>query len=240
MIHTLIVDDEPYAHKVLEGYCNKIDSVSLVGNCFDALSAINFLNQHKVDLILLDIQMPDLTGLELIKSLTQSPKIIFTTAFSEYAVDGYDFEEVVDYLLKPIALPRFIKAISRVERILSLEQKIVDDEKIQNNPISTRTYINLTDNSATYRLALNDIKYIQSWGNYVKVYFVKDDLKIFRSTFKNLISLLPHDHFIQVHKSYIVNLFYVTRVSKAQVILKDDILPIGKSYSMLLRSALKN
>ena len=124
-IKLLIVDDEPLAHKVLEGYCEKIDHVEVVGNCYDGISTLNFLNKEKVDAVLLDIQMPDITGLELLDTLkNNAPKIIFTTAYSEYALQGFDYDQVVDYLHKPIRLTRFIKALERLKKVLLLESQI--------------------------------------------------------------------------------------------------------------------
>lgn len=238
MIRTLIVDDEPLAHKVLKAYCDAIDKVNIVGNCYDGLSTINFLHENKVDLILLDIQMPDLSGIEILKSLEHSPKIIFTTAFSEYAIDGYNFEQVVDYLLKPISLSRFIKAINRVEKILTLEKAtelLASNTKTSDlNP----EFINIKENNTIYRLALNDILYFQSWGNYIKVYKINEDVKIFRMTFKMLLTILPSYQFIQIHKSYVANIIYITSIKKNQLLLNGELLPIGKSYSMLIKNAL--
>jgi len=235
MIKTLIVDDEPLAHKVLANYCDKIDYIKVVGNCFDGMSTINFLEKTHVDLILLDIQMPDLTGLQVLESLQKSPKVIFTTAFSQYAIDSYNFEQVVDYLLKPVALPRFIKAIQKVRKNIELEKRVENDEIKESEIERISTHIKLKDNGTLFRISLDEISHIQSWGNYIKLHLVNNDVKLFRMTFKQLQTLLPEKDFVRIHKSYIANIEHVRSLKKNQVVLEQTILPIGKSYSMMVK-----
>ena len=238
-IKLLIVDDEPLAHKVLESYCEKLDYVEIAGNCYDGLSTLNFLNKEKVDAVLLDIQMPDITGLELLDSLkNRAPKIIFTTAYSEYALKGFDYDQVVDYLHKPIRLTRFIKALERLKRVLLIEKVftaaplLTQDRTDSTDRVTTvpSDFISLKDNKTIYRIAHKDISYIQSWGNYLKVFIRHQDVKIVRKTIKTLESELPADQFLRIHKSYIININHIIAIEGNLIKFDDQQLPIGKSY----------
>ncbi|MEN0049331.1 MAG: LytTR family DNA-binding domain-containing protein [Bacteroidota bacterium] len=242
MIKILIVDDEPLAHKVLEGYCEGIDYVEVVGHTYDGISTLNFLNKEQVDVVLLDIQMPDLTGLELLDTLKNSaPKIIFTTAYTEYAIQSFDYDQVVDYLHKPIRLTRFIKALERLKRVLLLEKEFnnrtitLQEEKTD----TTQTeFISLKDNKVIYRIAYTDIHYIQSWGNYLKFFLNDQKVKIVRKTIKMLESELSAKHFLRIHKSYIVNINHIKSMEGNHIKLKDQRLPIGKSYLMSVKKVI--
>ena len=233
-IKLLIVDDEPLAHKVLESYCDKLDYVEIVGNCYDGISTLNFLNKNKVDAVLLDIQMPDITGLELLDSLkNNAPKVIFTTAYTQYALQGFDYDQVVDYLHKPIRLTRFIKSLERLKRVLLLEKEFAGNTKVQTEEKprpSGSDFISIKDNKVIYRIAHNDINYIQSWGNYLKFFLKGQDIKIVRKTIKMVESELPSTQFLRIHKSYIVNINHIVAVEGNQIKLDDLRLPIGKSY----------
>ena len=238
-LEILIVDDEPLAHKVLEGYCDKIDFINVAGNCFDGISTLNFINKTKVDAILLDIQMPDITGLELLDSLKEkAPKIIFTTAYTEYAIQSFDYDQVVDYLHKPIRITRFIKAVERLKKILTLEREFepTPKDKIIEDPEDKKSdYISLKDNKTVYRIGHSDIIYIQSWGNYLKVFLKDQKVKIVRKTIKNIEKELPSNQFIRIHKSYIVNADQIKALTGNHIKVMDQSLPIGKSYSLSVR-----
>lgn len=233
-IRLLLVDDEPLAHKVLESYCQNIDYVEIVGHSYDGISTLNFLNKEPVDAVLLDIQMPDLTGLELLDTLkNNAPKIIFTTAYTEYAMQSFDYDQVIDYLHKPIRLTRFIKALERLKRILSLEKEFSNNSILQEEekPAPTSSnFISLKDNKIIYRIPYTDIHYIQSWGNYLKFFLSDQNIKIVRKTIKMLESELSAQHFLRIHKSYIVNINYIKAIEGNHIKLEDQRLPIGKSY----------
>ena len=239
-IKLLIVDDEPLAHQVLAGYCEKLEYVEVVGNCYDGMPTLNFLNKYVVDAVLLDIQMPDLTGLELLDTLkNNAPKVIFTTAYTEYVLQGFDYDQVVDYLHKPIRLTRFIKAIERLKRILQLESSFEEQPVVpvsESSPADDREFMSIRDNKVVYRILYKEILYIQSWGNYLKIFLANDDVKIVRKTIKIVESELPTRQFIRIHKSYIVNLHHIISLEGNQIKIKDQKLPIGKSYQVSVKS----
>ena len=238
-LKVLIVDDEPLAHKVIEGYCEKIDYIEVAGNCYDGISTLNFLNKEKVDAILLDIQMPDITGLELLDSLKQdAPKVIFTTAYTEYAMISFDYDQVVDYLHKPIRITRFIKAIERLKKVLMLESDFrLSDSVESKKPTKNiqKDFITLKDNKTLHHVKLLDIRYIQSWGNYLKIFLINDDVKIVRKTIKMIEEELPEQSFIRIHKSYIVNINSIKSLIGNQIQIADQKLPIGKSYTLMVK-----
>lgn len=238
----LIVDDEPIAHKVLEGYCQNLDYVEIVGHCYDGISTLNFLNKQQIDVVLLDIQMPDLTGLELLDTLkNNSPKVIFTTAYTEYALQSFDFDQVVDYLHKPIRLSRFIKALERVKRVLQLESDFGNKPMAELEDSSEKAetdFISIKDNKVIYRLSYKDIRYIQSWGNYLKFFVEDQSVKIVRKTIKALETELSAKHFLRIHKSYIVNINHVKAIEGNQIKFDDQHLPIGKSYLVNVKKAI--
>ncbi|NRB48036.1 MAG: response regulator transcription factor [Saprospiraceae bacterium] len=178
--------------------------------------------------------MPDITGLELLDSLKNNAlKIIFSTAYSEYALQGFDYDQVVDYLHKPIRLTRFIKAIERLKRVLSLEHEFNANsgtQKVENSKIVESDFISIKDNKIIYRIAYADINYIQSWGNYLKFFLRDQNIKIVRKTIKTIDAELPDKHFLRIHKSYVVNINHVVAIEGNQIKLEDHQLPIGKSY----------
>lgn len=241
-LKVLIVDDEPLAHKVIEGYCEKIDFIEVLGNCYDGFSTLNFLNINKVDVLLLDIQMPDLTGLELLDSLKENiPKVIFTTAFTDYAINGFDYDQVVDYLHKPFRITRFIKAIERVRKVLLLENDFQQQLLLPTNsstPVTINNYICLKENKIQYRIHFEEIIYIQSWGNYLKFFLVKQKVIMVRKTIKTQELELPAHLFQRIHKSYIINIRHVKAIEGNMILMDSIKLPISKSYLIMTKNKL--
>ncbi|MBV6652106.1 MAG: response regulator transcription factor [Mameliella sp.] len=239
-IKLLIVDDEPLAHPILEKHAKQIDYLEVVGSCFDAVSTINFLNTNAVDALLLDIQMPDLSGIELIETLEQScPKVIFTTAYTEYALESFNYEQVIDYLHKPIRLSRFIKSMERLKNQLQLEQKYTGKgQEVKVETTLQKDHLTIKDSKVIYKIPYDEIEYIQSWGNYVKIF--KDDTKVqlARKTFKELEEELPGSIFQRIHKSYIVNVKKVKALDGNRVLLDAQTIPIGKSYVVSVKKRL--
>ena len=225
-IRCMIVDDEPLAQKVLEKYIASLPSLELTQICRNALEAASYLHEHAVDLILLDIKMPGLSGMEFLETLTNPPLVIITTAYSEYALEGYEYA-VVDYLLKPIAFERFLKAVNRVQE--RLQNKKIDTKAKGKQKPERDNIITLKCGSDLYRIRLSDIKYIEGYGNFVKVHTLKKTILV-TTKMKTLEKELSKSHFVRVHKSYIVSLGKIDRIKNDKIHIMDDTIPIGRFY----------
>lgn len=193
-LRTLIVDDEALARRVLVDYVEKLDRLSLLGECPDGLSALSILREGKVDLMLLDINMPELSGLELLESLPDPPLVIFTTAYSEFALKSYDFG-VVDYLLKPISFARFLRAVNRVPGVASPTMPVP--------AAAPSTSFSFRHDGLPMQLPLVELRYVKSFGNYLRLVTAEKTYTILGTLTKMEKSLPPA--FLRVHKSYIVN-----------------------------------
>jgi len=222
MINCLVIDDEPYARELLREFIQKTPSLRFEGAFSSPLKAIDVLRQKKIDVLFLDIQMPDISGIDFLKTLTQRPAVIFTTAFAEYALDGFELD-ATDYLLKPFDFNRFLKAVNKVtsrpEPVLS---KTVTDvsEKVD--------FIFMKDGNKLVKLELPSILYIKGLREYVTV--VTNDRKIISlQSMKSLEDTLP-PYFVRIHNSYIVNLRGIDAVYKNKVQIKDTGLPIGITF----------
>lgn len=218
MIRCLIIDDEPLSRNVLKTFVSDHPDLTLVGECKDAFEAMEALSIESVDLLFLDINMPKLSGVNFYKSLNQKPQVIFTTAYSEFAVDGFELN-AIDYLMKPIAFERFIQAIQKVKDKLGGVQK---EENFHD-------YILLKADKKIYRTPFNDILYCEALGDYVKVNLA-DKTLIVTTTMKKLLSDLPSDSFIRTHKSYIINKSKFEYIEGNQIKIGDHMVSIGQSY----------
>lgn len=220
----LIIDDEPLAIKLIQTHLSRLDSFEVAGECSNAIKAIEFLKKDKIDLMFLDINMPVITGLDFLKSLPNPPSVIITTAYREYAIEGYDLD-VIDFLLKPISFERFLKAVNRY----CLRTRTFAREKAVSPESSCKKYIYIQDGKNVFKLPYDEVLYFEGYGEYVKVittsktYLVRDSLTEFENR-------LPVDSFLRIHKSYIVNLNKITGFSTIHVLLKDAELPIGRIY----------
>ncbi|WP_199538095.1 LytTR family DNA-binding domain-containing protein [Emticicia sp. C21] len=222
----IIVDDERGAHLVLQHYISQIDRLELVGSCENALEAINLMHNIKVDLMFLDINMPQMSGLEMLSTLKTKPLVIFTTAHSDYALESYTYD-VVDYLLKPIQFTRFLKAVDKAfyHYGLGLPDKTI------NTPPSAQfeASIVIRVDGDWLRVEMEEIKYAQSWGNYVKI-FTDSHIYLTALTLSELDQRLPNSQFVRVHKSYLVSIKRVTRISGNALYINDISLPVGLTY----------
>lgn len=229
LYNCLVVDDEPDARLLLEAYISKIIHLNLIDSCSNAFEAQKVINEKPIDIVFLDIKMPQFTGLELAQVVKHKKlAIVFTTAFTEFAVNGFDLG-VVDYLLKPIAFDRFVTAVGRV-----IEKNTGNylDKSIQNKEA---TFIFLkTGKHKHIKIDFSGINYIESYGNYSKIYTDKTILSI--ETLSNLEKILPQRLFCRIHKSYIVNMSKVTLFEPNYLCLGLKHLPIGKSYKQLFKS----
>lgn len=225
MLRTLIVDDEPLALDVLETYISQMDQLHLVARCENAFEAQKILKSEEIDLLFLDIQMPQLTGIEFLKTLSNPPLTIFTTAYSEYALEGFELD-VVDYLLKPISLERFIKAVNKAEERFDANQSA-------NEQISNDEYFFVKADKKLVRVDFNDILYIEGLKDYV-IIRMNAGRVITLQTMKSLELKLPTDIFRRIHRSYIINLTKIKAITGNMVEIKekDQIkqIPVGKNY----------
>jgi len=229
-LRCLLIDDEQAAHYVLQHYIEQVDQLTLVGNCYDALEAINFLHRHPVDLLFLDINMPQINGLQLLQTLVNPPRVILTTAYTEFALESYEYG-VVDYLLKPIEFPRFLKAIDKIVT--------TETEKPQGAPpIVPEQSLVVKVDTDWIRIAFSDLEYIQSWGNYVKL-FTAQQVYVASMTMTEVERRLPADQFIRVHKSYLVPLARIRRMSGNEIFMTETVLPVGLTYRRELIERLK-
>lgn len=226
MIKYLIIDDEHIAHDIIKGYCDMLPNLALQKSCYDAIEASQYLNEHQVDLIFLDLNMPKLKGFDFLKTLASPPKVIVTTAYSEFALQGYDLN-VVDYLLKPFGFDRFLKAVNKAITTVDKPQPISPSEKSTSN----EHRIFLRGDKKHTQLVIDDILYIEAAGNYTKVITTTETITT-RDKISNLLTLLPTDAFLQVHKSFAIAIKHIKNVEGNQITIDDHIIPIGKVYKM--------
>jgi DNA-binding LytR/AlgR family response regulator len=224
----IIVDDEPAAHYVLANYIKQNPNLELVFQGYNGIEAMNYLRENKVDLMFLDINMPEISGMELLKILPVHPKTILTTAYSEFALESYDYG-VIDYLLKPIYFPRFLKAI---DRFFATENVKAKEDEVVVNSVSVKVDGYHVD------LELDHLLYAQSFGNYVKLYTTKR-IYLASITTSELEKCLPEKSFMRIHKSYIVALDKIEAAEKDFIIIKKEKLPIGITYKRELSERLK-
>jgi DNA-binding LytR/AlgR family response regulator len=222
----LIVDDEPLAQRVIETHMEKLDDLELVAKCSNAIEAMSKLKTNKVDLIFLDIQMPELSGVEFIKSLQNPPAIIFTTAYRNYAIDAFELD-VLDYLLKPISFERFIKAVNKYYDFRNSQKPMVfNSQNKEDNP----SFIYVREKKTMIKVFLNDVLYVESLKDYIRIFKETGGSLMTKQKISTMAELLPEEHFIRVHKSYIVNIDKIKTLSPTSIGLPDKIIPIGRSY----------
>ncbi|MCP2027314.1 DNA-binding LytR/AlgR family response regulator [Flavobacterium sp. HSC-32F16] len=217
----IIVDDEPPATRILENYIGKVNFLEKAGVFNDSLKALEFLNTQSVDVIFLDIQMPQLTGLQLSRIISKNIKVIFTTAYPDFALEGFELN-AVDYLLKPISFERFYQAVSK----LNSEPKVVISN--QNNTPDF-LFIKTDGKNKFQKIFLSDILYVESLQNYVCIHTSTQQI-ITHSSLKNVIESLPENNFIQIHKSHIISLKHIESTDNFSVFINGKELPIGATF----------
>ncbi|MEE1975842.1 LytTR family DNA-binding domain-containing protein [Maribacter cobaltidurans] len=219
----LIIDDEHIAHKIIMEYCEMLPHMKLQKNCYSALEALEYLNSHQVDLIFLDINMPKLKGFEFLKTLSAPPKVIVTTAYSEFAIEGYELN-VSDYLLKPFSFERFLKAVNKV---MGSNTKSKNNSSEEKDTATKRIF--LRQNKSYIQVEVATILFIEAAGNYTKV-VAEDETITIREKISDILESLPSDNFIQVHKSFAVAIKYINRIDGNRIYIQDHTIPIGKLY----------
>jgi DNA-binding LytR/AlgR family response regulator len=211
------VDDEPLSQEIIEMYIKDLPVIELVKTCNNALEALEALKQYDIQLIFLDINMPMLSGINMVKTLTAPPAIIFTSAYAEYAIDGFDLD-AIDYLVKPFSFERFIKAVNKVRDKLGKQSHIEQD------------FIVIKADKKLYKLDYADINYFNSVGDYVKVFTKQGKVIITNETLRNIEMNLPGELFVRTHKSYIVSIKAIRYIEGNQLMVDNNPIPIGLTY----------
>lgn len=226
-MNCVIIDDEPLAIQIIEKYIEDVPFLNVKQTFNNGLDAMNLLHKDDVDLLFLDINMPKITGLELLMSLPNPPIVIITTAYREYAMDAYELD-VVDYLKKPIAFPRFLKAVNKAQEKV-LAKKVIPPTVNETQKDNEKKFIFIKTNKQSHKIDLDSIVFVESLSDYAKIHFEDKTLTI-HSTLKNVENWLPENEFPRIHKSYIVSLSKIESIIGNRVKLNDKELPIGGTY----------
>ena len=232
MIRCIAIDDEPLALKQMEGYIVKTPFLELQASFGNPLEALDFLSSHESDLIFIDINMPDITGMELVKTLHRAPMIIFTTAHSEYAVEGYKVD-ALDYLLKPIAYADFLKAAQKARE----RWKLPEDKEAEF--VAREDFLFVKSDYKVHRVLLSEIKYIEGMREYVKIHLDGKKALMPLVSMKKLEEKLPNNRFMRVHRSFIVNLEKVNTIERNRIVFDENIrIPVGEQYKQTFQQFL--
>lgn len=235
-LRCLLIDDEPPALKVLARYIIDIGGMEIVGQCSNALEALEVLRRHEVDVIFLDIKMPRILGTDFLKNLAHPPKVIFVTAYREYAVDGFELD-AVDYLVKPVSFDRFLKAITKLNRLVGKETV---DTTLLAVPAADDAFVYLKVDKDMKKVFINDILYIESWKDYVKVFLANGKNLLIKQSITAMENLFSDHKFLRVHRSYIISLDKVSGYNGLSVQLEKIDIPIGRLYKQTVMDRLQS
>jgi DNA-binding LytR/AlgR family response regulator len=225
-IRCLIIDDEPLAQRVIERYAENIPFLEIVGKCNSAVEAFDVLHGQEVDLLFLDINMPRLSGMDFLRTLKNPPLAIITTAYAEFAIQGFELD-VVDYLMKPFPFDRFYKAVQKAEELIKSRELPQNEMREAERPEDS--FIFIKSSKKTYKVTLDDILYIEALGDYVKI-FTTDKMIVSYQSLKNIETLLPSKLFPRIHKSFIIALSRVDLIEGNHVKIRDRMIPIGTNF----------
>lgn len=234
-IKTIIVDDEPKAIEIIAGYLQRFSEIDVVATCSDGIQAFQLLQQKPIDLMFLDIKMPGLSGTDLLRSLKNPPKVIFTTAYAEYAVEGFDLD-AVDYLVKPISFDRFLRAIDKVFKLHNGSSNIT--LKVEDPIAGKDVFLYLKIDRRMLKINTDDILWVESLKDYVKVVTV-DKTFVSKQKISVLEEVLPDDRFIRIHRSYIVSISRISSYYSFSMEVDGKELPIGRNYKLDVQRKLK-
>jgi two-component system, LytTR family, response regulator len=236
MFTCIIIEDEPLARNLIEAYVKKVPQLTLVKSFSSPLAALDFLRENTVDIMFSDIQMPEITGITLLKILQKKPLVILTTAYSEYALEGYELD-VFDYLLKPISLERFLKAVEKATIRLTASQPVVQKKNVQEitvNSEGSQAFIFVKDGTKLVKIRLNEILYIEGLKDYVSIHTKERDVAqkkvVTLQTMKSLETQLPDYQFIRIHNSFIIAFDAIDAIDKEKVQIGKNFLPISDTY----------
>ena len=231
-ITCLVVDDEPMAREIICSYIEKIDTLELLGTCKNGMEAFQTLQQKSIDLLFLDINMPELTGISLAKALDKPTQVIFTTAYREYALDGFEVQ-ALDYLLKPISFERFLKAIQKYTELHSTEKTTLSQERL-----STPDSIYIRADRKMVKINLTEILYVESTGDYLK-FHTSAKVWVTRDSLSEYEEKLPKTSFLRIHRSFIINLQHIQAYTHEFIEIENQALPISRSYKNEVLEKLK-
>jgi DNA-binding LytR/AlgR family response regulator len=224
----IIVDDEAMARVIVEQLCSKIPNLEVVDSFSNAMDAIKFLNQQQVDVIFLDIHMPGFTGIDFVQTLKNPPRIVLTTSDTNFAIEAYEYETIVDYLVKPITQERFEKAILKVKKSLevALKTSSSQQESTSSSNLGEELYINI--DRRLIKLKFNEILFIEAKGDYIEVKTDKKDYRV-HNTLKNIKDKLPESIYLQIHRSFIINFTKIIDIEDNSVLIEKSVIPISRS-----------
>ncbi|MEO6611067.1 MAG: LytTR family DNA-binding domain-containing protein [Chitinophagaceae bacterium] len=234
-LRCLLIDDEPPALKVLASYISHINGLEIAGQCKNAIEALDVLNKKTVDVIFLDIKMPKILGTEFLKNLSHPPKVIFITAYRNYAVEGYELD-AVDYLVKPVSFERFFKAITKLNRMMGQETVATTSE----NKPDPGAFVYLKVEKDMKKIFVNEILYIESWKDYVKLFLANGKNILVKQTISAMENLLSEHKFLRVHRSYMVSLNKISGYNSLSVQLDANEIPIGRLYKQTVMERLQS
>lgn len=233
-ISALIIDDEPLARNIIKEYSRNIPALNILGECADAVEASQFLLQNHIDLIFLDINMPKISGIDFLRNLVHPPMVILTTAYSEYALEGYELN-IIDYLKKPFSFERFFKAYLKAEDYYQIRKNYQTDVETTNQ----KQFIFLKSDKKNIKINISEICFIEGLGDYIKVY-TSSQKYISNLSMKKIIDCLPHEKFLRIHKSYIIAIDKIESLEGNLVKINNSKLPVGNNYKNDLLNFIRN
>jgi DNA-binding LytR/AlgR family response regulator len=233
MLKYIIIDDEPLAHEIIEEFCSMLPQVQLEKNCYNAMEAMQYLNENTVDFMFLDINMPKLKGLDFLKTLTKPPKTIITTAYKEHALEGFELN-VVDYILKPFSFDRLVKAVNKVSDTLI---KKISIKEVSSETTATRFFVK--GDKKHHQIDLNDLLFIEAYGNYTKL-FLKDEMIVSHEKISHYESILTGGNFLRVHKSFIVAIDKIKFIEGNRILINEHKIAIGQTYKSSISNLYNN
>lgn len=223
MLKYIIIDDEPLAHEIIEEFCSMLPHVQLEKNCYNAMEAMQFLNENTIDFMFLDINMPKLRGLDFLKTLTNPPKTIITTAYKEHALEGFELN-VKDYLLKPFSFDRFVKAVNKVTKNENIPSKTA---VISTNTDPHKFFVK--GDKKQHQIDVSTILYIEAYGNYTKL-FLKDEMIVSHEKISYYETFLENKGFLRIHKSFMVAIDKIKVIEGNRIFINEHKIPIGQTY----------
>src|SRR5687767_3087757 len=232
-VHCLLIDDEPPALKVLASHISNINGLEIVGQCGNAIEALDLLHQKMVDVIFLDIKMPKILGTDFLKNLSHPPKVIFVTAYHDYAVQGYELD-AVDYLIKPVSFERFVRAIAKLKRMMG-QETVSQSNDYKSNP---EAFVYLKVDKHMQKVFINEIMYIESWKDYIKLFLTTGKSLLVKQSISAMENLLSEHKFLRVHRSYLVSVNKISGYDGLSVHIQSTEIPIGRLYKQAVMERL--